>query len=256
MRLKVGATALAVAAIGLTGCENPVEKAVRRDLIDGPSAKFEEIERCSNDQAVYRGKVNAKNRMGAYVGSEPFFHDGVSTVFAGSDGFMSMMSRCYGPMPGDKPVNPAMGAWEAHDSTNPVDDSKTLVATLKASEGTSSSGEPVTLIIRCQSKSMELFVNWKDYLGSDSHEAYDDWKHILVRVGQDEAVVQRWPLSTDSKASFAPGEPLALIKKILKAQRLVVQTTPFSENPVTAVFQLKGMDVAMKPLAASCGWTP
>lgn len=255
MKFRAGATALALISVGLTGCENPVEKAVRRDLIDGESAKFEEVERCSNDPKVYRGKVNAKNRMGAYVGSEPFFYDGITTVFASSDGFMPMMARCYGPMPGDKPANPAIGAWETHDSTNPVDDSETLMISLKASEGASSTGEPVVLIIRCQSKKTELFVNWNNYLGNDSGSPYSDWKHVVVRVGTEAASSQQWGLSTDSQATFASGSDIDLIKKMAKADRLVLQTTPFSESPVTAVFQLKGMDIAVKPLAASCGWT-
>lgn len=39
------------------------------------------------------------------------------------------------------------------------------------------------------------------------------------------------------------------------AERLVLQTTPYAENPITAVFTLKGIDVAMAPLAKGCGWT-
>lgn len=70
-----------------------------------------------------------------------------------------------------------------------------------------------------------------------------------------EAKTQRWSTLTDHKATFAPGSPVELIKRMAVAERLVLQTTPYAENPITAVFTLKGIDVAMAPLAKGCGWT-
>ncbi|CAN7265223.1 hypothetical protein [Caulobacter sp. LjRoot300] len=125
-----------------------------------------------------------------------------------------------------------------------------------AEEGAASGGEPITLTIRCQSNKTELYVNWNDYLGDDSHDVYNDWKQVIVRVGTAEATTQRWGISTDSNATFAPGSPVALIQKMGKADRLVLQTTPYNENPVTAVFKLNGMDIATKQLGESCSWKP
>ncbi|MDR7117532.1 type VI secretion system-associated protein TagO [Caulobacter sp. BE254] len=254
---------LVVAALALAGCENKAEEAVKRELIDGGSAQFRDVQRCSSDSSIYKGEVNAKNRMGAYVGFEPFFYDGTSVTFAANPEFMTAMNRCYAT--GAKPVGRApaaedkpspMGAWTTSEDVNPVDDSKTHFASLIAEEGAASGGEPITLTIRCQSNKTELYVNWNDYLGDDSHDVYNDWKQVIVRVGTAEATTQRWGISTDSNATFAPGSPVALIQKMGKADRLVLQTTPYNENPVTAVFKLNGMDIATKQLGESCSWKP
>lgn len=199
--------------------------------------------------------------MGAYVGYEPFFYDGASVTFAANSDFLKVMNKCYatgtkvaGEASGSEDKPSPMGAWTTSEDVNPVDDSKTHFASIVAGDGTASGGEPITLTIRCQSNKTELYVNWNDFLGDDSHDVYDEWKKVTVRVGTAEAATQRWGVSTNSKATFAPGSPVALIQKMGKAERLVLQTTPYNENPVTAVFTLKGMDVATKALAESCGW--
>jgi hypothetical protein len=261
MKSRRQLAALCVAALGLTGCENKVEEAVKRDLMDGVSAQFRDVQRCPNETSIYKGEVNAKNRMGAYTGYEPFFYDGVSVTFVGSSDFGKVLKRCYGKFAegiddssGATGANAALGAWTTHETVNPVDDSKTRLASLTASEGTSSTGDPVVLTIRCQSNKTELYVNWNDYLGDDSHDVYAEWKRVTVRVGAAPAATQRWGVSTDSNATFTPGSPVELIKRMAKADRLVLQTTPYNENPVTAVFPLKGIDVAVKSLAEGCGW--
>lgn len=248
--------------MALAGCENKVQEAVKRELIDSSSALFRDVQRCSGSQSIYRGEVNAKNRMGAYVGYEPFFYDGVSVTFAASPDFLKVMNKCYaglktaGGTSDAESKPPPTGAWITSEEVNPVDDSKTHFASIIAGDGTASGGEPITLTIRCKSNKTELYVNWNDFLGDDSHDVYNDWKNVTVRVGAAEATTQRWGISTDSQATFAPGSPVGLIQKMGKADRLVLQTTPYNENPVTAIFTLKGMGVATKALSDSCGWKP
>lgn len=255
-----GVALLVVAGVTLGGCQSKVEEAVKNELIDGASAKFEDVKQCSGDKSIYAGQVNAKNRMGAYVGFKPFFYDGSVVSFAENDKFLELMNRCYSKENnilgnGDKDSKSKDETdWSTSEDINPVDDSKTRRATLVASEGASSMDDPVTLTIRCQSNKTELYVNWNDYLGDDSHDVYDDWKNVTVRIGENKAQQQRWGISTDSKATFAPGSPVNIIKQMVKADRLVLQTTPYNENPVTAVFNLKGIMQAVTPIAKECGW--
>ncbi len=76
---KIASIALATTFI-LTGCdylptaENTAKKAVRESLIDPDSAKFTSIYKGAVD-GDYCGAVNAKNRMGAYVGSSLFIYE-------------------------------------------------------------------------------------------------------------------------------------------------------------------------------------
>jgi hypothetical protein len=109
-------------------------------------------------------------------------------------------------------------------------------------------------IARCDSNKTEVYVNWNDYLGDDSRSAYNEWKYVTVRVGDEDARQQQWSISTDSKATFAPGSSVELLRRMAKVDRLVLQTTPYNENPITAVFDLKGIDKALKPVAEECKW--
>lgn len=255
-------------ALALTGCNSAVEKAVRDQLIDGESAIFNDVSTCPSDSSITHGQVNAKNRMGAFVGFEPFFYDGSIVSFASSTTFTAAMNRCYGNVAeetaaavqelgvngkSDEPA--AESAWITSEDKNPVDDTKTVRATLLSTEGKSSMGDSVSLTIRCESNKTELFVNWSDYLGDDSNDVYEDWKKVTVRVGDAPAKVERWDISTDSKATFAPGSVVSLVKSMVASKRLVLQTVPYNENPVTAVFDLTGIDKAVQPIAKECGWS-
>lgn len=259
---------LCLFAAGLAGCNSKVEEAVKHDLIDGDSAQFRDIQRCTGDRNIYRGEVNAKNRMGAYTGFEPFFYNGISVAFASSPSFQSQMDLCYSDLhdsPSDAPSSASSentstksaneGRWITSEDVNPVDDSKTRRALLIADEGKNSRGDAISLTIRCKSNTTELYVNWNDYLGDDSHDVYDDWKYVTVRVGDEKAHQERWSLSTDNNATFTRGSPITLIQKMLKAKRLVLQTTPYNENPITAVFDLTGIEKAVTPIAEECGWS-
>jgi TonB family protein len=39
-----------------------------------------------------------------------------------------------------------------------------------------------------------------------------------------------------------------------EAETFLAQVTPYNENPITAIFDTRGMAAALKPLAKTCGW--
>jgi len=138
------------------------------------------------------------------------------------------------------------GKWLVSAKQNPVDDTKTVTLILSADSGQSTIGKPVSLILRCESKKTEAYISWNNYLGSEAD--------VLTRIGNAPAVSKNWGLSTDSQATFYPGNHIAFIKSLLQADRLVAQVTPYDESPVTAVFDLAGLSNAIKPLQETCGW--
>lgn len=262
------AITLTFATLALMGCDGgtmKVERAVKETLIDPSSAQFRDVERCVGDRTVWRGEVNAKNRMGAYVGFTPFFYNGVSVATAADDtgDFIEQMERCYADLktPEEKAKDAAEeasravnGEWTVTEDVNPLDDSKTTYATLESGEGSNAGGIGVMLVVRCQSNKTELLVDWNDYLGDDSRDVYNKWKRVTVRVGSEPAKTERWGVSTDNEATFAPSA-VALAKALAKADRLVLETIPYGENPSMAVFPLTGAGNALKGVAANCGWT-
>ena len=142
------------------------------------------------------------------------------------------------------------GKWKVSTEKNPIDDSVTAVAALTADSGASKWNHPITLILRCQSKKSDAFINWDSYLGSDQIST-------LVRIDNEEAKTTEWNLSTDHNAAFYPGNAaLDFITSLSKAKKLVAQVTPYSESPITAIFDLNGILNAVKPLKDACNWPP
>ncbi len=155
-----------------------------------------------------------------------------------------------------EPAKPeTRGAWRKSEKINPIDDSKTVTLALAAESGTSRSGEPITFIARCQSNTTEAYAVWGDYLGDDSNDVYSEWKRVTVRIGSDKAHEQKWTVSTDRQATFAPDWSANLLKKLLDQDRLVLQTTPYGQSPVTAIFDITGLRSVLGDLAETCNWT-
>lgn len=146
-----------------------------------------------------------------------------------------------------------IGKWQVDRTKNPVDDSETVIATLVADSGASSFGQPVILLVRCQSKTTEVFISWNDYLATDG-DFNSGYKNVLTRVGTEPASTSHWATSTDQKATFAP-DPTILLRKMAVYNSFVAQTTPYNESPVTAVFDTTGIRQAIAPVNEVCGWT-
>ena len=146
------------------------------------------------------------------------------------------------------------GAWRVRTDINPVDDTQTVTLSLTAETGTSRSGKPVTFIARCKSNTTEAYVVWGDFLGDDSDDVYSDWKRVTVRIGAGQAREERWGVSTDRNATFAPSWAGNFLKELLDEDRLVLRTIPYGENPSTAIFEVTGLRSVLGELAETCDW--
>ena len=142
------------------------------------------------------------------------------------------------------------GKWKINENINPIDDSKTVTVYLLSDSGRSSMmRRQIQLVLRCKSGSTELYINWYDYLGSDAK--------VLTRVGKNYATSSNWSLSTDSQATFYPGgrsKTIDFIKSLINEDSFVAQVTPYNESPVTAIFDIKGLQKAIQPLREACSW--
>lgn len=148
----------------------------------------------------------------------------------------------------------SVGSWIVRARANPIDDTRTVTLSLEAKTGTSRLGDAITFVARCQSSKTEAYVIWGEYLGNDSNDVYSDWKKVTVRIGEKEARQERWGVSTDHKATFAPSWAGNLLKELLDEDRLVLQTVPYGENPVTAIFDISGLRTVLGELAGTCNW--
>lgn len=137
------------------------------------------------------------------------------------------------------------GKWEVSTKTNPIDDSKTAILFLEADSGRGKYGDKVFLVARCQSNKTELYINWNSYLGREAH--------VLTRIGDNKASTSKWGISSDSNASFK-SRPIPFLKAMMKENKFVAQVTPYNENPITAIFNIAGLENAIKPLRETCNW--
>ena len=158
---------------------------------------------------------------------------------------MARMNNLSGPQPAASTPS-GVGKWSVSDTTNPIDDSRTVVAHLVSSTGRGRFGEPINLVIRCQSNRTDMYIDWKSYLGLDSTS-------VIFRIGSTPAKTQRWGLSTDNQATFHPGA-IQAIKEMLEHGSVVAQVTPYNESPVTAQFEIEGIANAIKPVRETCSW--
>ena len=136
------------------------------------------------------------------------------------------------------------GKWNVSKKINPLDDSETATLILYADSGENYLGKKVYLVIRCQSSEVELYIGWNNYLGSEAL--------VTTRVGSNKAVKNYWSLSSDSQATFSRNSK-KLIKEMLSKQKFVAQVTPYSDSPVTAIFDISGLTNAIKPIFDICG---
>ena len=102
------------------------------------------------------------------------------------------------------------------------------------------------LLIRCKENTTDVIVQWGTYLGIDETA-------VIMRLGKDKAKERSWTISTNYEAVFAPS-PINLTKEMMKHNSILLNVTPHGSNPVTAEFDLIGLQDAVKPLKEACGW--
>ena len=136
------------------------------------------------------------------------------------------------------------GKWEIKTEIDPLTDNKRIIFLLRADSG-GSSISPIGLVIRYYQNDTELFVSWGDYLGDNNK--------VLIRFDEEKLYTEFWSLSTSKTALFRR-KPNDFIEKILNHNKLVMQTTPYNEGPVTAIFDIRGLKEASKTYNDDLKW--
>lgn len=143
--------------------------------------------------------------------------------------------------------NEGAGKWHTATKTDPLTDKSIFTAVLVSESGKGRLGERVSMIVRCSKETTDLFVNWSSFIGTDNTT-------VTYRVGQSKAVTKSWQISTDHTSTFYPGSPVKMLKEMTLADRFIVNVTPYSENPVTAIFDVSGAESAFTDIRKGCKW--
>jgi type VI secretion system protein VasI len=132
----------------------------------------------------------------------------------------------------------AAGNWSVKESIDPLTDKPTLIATLAATEKNGA------ISLRCKGGETDVLLNLAHFLGSDAVA-------VTYRLDDEKAKTERWKVSTDHKAAFAP-KAFDLCTRLTSAGRLITQAAPFSSSPVTSTFDLTGIGVMVEKLRRIC----
>lgn len=138
------------------------------------------------------------------------------------------------------------GKWRTETDTDPLTDKSVHYAFLTAESGKGRFGDVVSLTVRCKNKTTDAYINWNTFLGSDGIS-------VTTRVDKAPAKTARWAISTDHKASFMPAAA-ANLKGFFESTAYVANLTPYSESPITAIFDISGAREALADISKGCGW--
>jgi hypothetical protein len=112
--------------------------------------------------------------------------------------------------------------------------------------------ETPTLVVRCHQRRTEVYVVTAL---TSSDESIGDLHTVRLRYDDQQAPDERWSESTDDEALFAP-DGIAMAKRIVAADTMRFEFTPFLGDRQAATFHLAGVSGVVGHVAQACGWTP
>lgn len=145
-------------------------------------------------------------------------------------------------------VGQGSGKWKITSEESPVTGHQDYFATLISDDYVRNAAGKFnrpSLVLRCTGKKMEGYIIWDDVLGE---------KEVVInlRIGEGETEAGRWALSADKQAAFIP-DTANFTKKLVGQARFTIKAWSTSSDPLVTTFDLRGSDVALKPLIAACG---
>jgi type VI secretion system protein VasI len=144
---------------------------------------------------------------------------------------------------------PFRGLWLA---TQPVVDAITDEETVKlfntAVSGQSEGGGAIYLGIECVPPTAMVEIVWKSFIGGNWRPAEVTW-----RLDSEDAISGEWSLdSVGDKVSLSEGEAESFVSDMLRHDQLIARVTSYSGNKLTATFDVRGLEEAIKPLYEGC----
>jgi type VI secretion system protein VasI len=111
---------------------------------------------------------------------------------------------------------------------------------------------PATLLLRCMENSTAAMLITSCHMAS----GFSGYGKVEYRVDDKPSRTRDFDASTDNSALglWKGGESIPFIKELFGGKKLLMRFTPFSESPVTAEFEITGVENAVAGLRKECSW--
>jgi type VI secretion system protein VasI len=162
------------------------------------------------------------------------------------------MAEQSAPQPNVSAPVEGTGEWQVASDVSKIDDSTRVTVVLRSAHdipGRYGNTVRLNLVLRCQENKTDVMVHFGGHFMSD----HAGGGAVTYRIDRKPAQSARFSQSTNHESLFAP-EPVALIKSLFGAQKLVIRAAPYNENAITAEFNVGGVENAVKPLREACKW--
>ena len=171
------------------------------------------------------------------------FTDGYRTWINGPHGLQARLNTeqfdWEQPTPSPTPTPyTGTGDWEQWERSDPLTDEQTIGVWLRSFDY-----DDGYLYVRCRynrpegrGSILEVFIDWNTYLGSETRQ------QVLTRADKQDVQSDRWSLSTDEEATFAPWPAVRdkLIDDMKRASRLAARVVKHDDTTITAQWDIAG----------------
>ena len=153
---------------------------------------------------------------------------------------------------GPKPVE-GLGKWDVKISVNPIDDSRSVVASLAADESSTvrlKGDQPAQLVVRCKGGELDAYV----IVGvrAEKEEKNEGKATATLRYDKQAAFDLVMDQSTDAEALFWQDAKAELVR-MLPAEKMIFVFTPTgAANRALVQFDLRGFALVHQQLVEAC----
>lgn len=153
-------------------------------------------------------------------------------------------------------VTQGEGKWTVRTDKNKLTDQTDVFLSIDSDDTVNcrfSSGERVTLVVRCYENRTSLILNTGCHMTSSR---YNDYGDVTYRIDQEPSKTVGMQESTDNRSLglWSGNRSIPLIKQMLGKTQMIVKMTPYGNSPIMATFQIAGLDKAIEPLRKACSW--
>lgn len=184
--------------------------------------------------------------------------DGCATIDADLDR-LACYDKASGRTPETTTATPIniSGDWSTRLDKSKFEDTTDVYLSVRSNDtvdcGGFSAPERITLYLRCQENTTSLII-----ATSNCHVAsgFGGYGQVDMRTDGDKARTVSMVESTHNRSLglWSGGKAIPAIKRLFGKETLLVRFTPFNESPVTAEFNITGVENAVETLREACNW--